>query len=165
MSERAATALWFPTPALLLALDERLGAPVDSYVNGSQTWLSPDGPGEVVLEWRLHPVAGYRTPLGASHYDVWETVVAALSAGSAAADAIQIGDERRRIAELWCGLECFAAYGDDIEPGPLAAAATSALGVAPDRFGLVDHQAIGDAWEQSHGTVDIARLLSDALAD
>ncbi|HEY1741321.1 MAG TPA: hypothetical protein VGI86_21590 [Acidimicrobiia bacterium] len=169
MSDRVATALWHTAPALLLALDERLGVPVDSYVNGSQTWLTPDGPevsgeSEVMLEWRLHPVAHYATPRGASHYDVWELVIAALSAGSSGDDAIEIGDERRRIDELWGGLECFAAYDDDVEPGPLATAAGTALGIAPDRFGLVDHQAIGDAWEQSHGAVDIASLLSDALS-
>ena len=170
MGERVATALWLTTPALLLALDEQLGAPVDSYVNGSQTWLTPDGPevsgeGEIMLEWRLHPVANYRTPRGASHYDVWETVIAALSSGSGAGDAIELGDERRRIDEIWGGLECFAAYGDDVEPGPLATAAGTALGIAPDRYGLVDHQAIGDAWEQSQGSVDVASLLNDALSD
>ena len=165
MSDRISTALWHLTPQLLLALDERLGAPVDSYVNGSQTWLTPDGPGETMLEWRLHPVAAYRTPSGTSHYDVWETVISALSAGSGPDDAIALGDETRRIGELWGGLECYAAYGDDIEPGPLTVAATDALGIAPDHFGLVDHQEIGDAWEQARGAVDIATLLADALAD
>ncbi len=171
MSERVATALWYPTATLLLALDERLGAPVDSYVNGSQTWLTPDGPGEIMLEWRLHPVARYVTPRGASHYDIWETVVSALSSdagadtGTDTDTAITIGDELRTIAQLWAGLECYAAYGDDIEPGPLAAAATDALGIAPDRYGLVDHQAIGDAWEQSSGAVDIVALLTAALQD
>src|SRR5690242_20560734 len=105
VQNRVATALWFPTAALLLALDERLGAPVDSYVNGSQTWLTPDGPGEIMLEWRLHPVADYRTPRGLSHYDVWETVIAALSTGE---DPIALGDETRTIDAMWGGLECFA---------------------------------------------------------
>ncbi len=161
MADRTATALWYPTPALLLALDERLGAPVDSYVNGSQTWLTPDGPGEIILEWRLHPVARYRTPRGMSHYDVWETVVAALSAGD---DTLQLGDEQRRLDEMWGGLECYAAYGDDIEPTPLATAASEALGIAPDRFGLVDHAALGDAWETAHGAIDIVELLTQALS-
>jgi hypothetical protein len=163
MSERAATALWYPTPALLLALDERLGAPVDSYVNGSQTWLTPEGPGEIMLEWRLHPVAGYRTPRGMSHYDVWEAVVSALSNDSDASGPMQLGEERRRVDEIWGGLECFAAYGDDVEPGPLAVAATDALGIAPDRYGLVDHEAIGDAWEKTMGQVSIVELLRAQL--
>jgi hypothetical protein len=162
---RTATALWYPTPRLLLALDEHLGAPVDSYVNGSQTWLTPDGPGEIMLEWRLHPVAGYATPRGTSHYDVWETVVAALSTHAEPETPIHLGDETRQIRELWGGLECFTAYGDDIEPGPLAAAATDALGIAPDRYGLVDHQSIGDAWEHAQGAVDIVELLSAALTN
>jgi hypothetical protein len=113
-----------------------------------------------MLEWRLHPVANYVAPASVSHYDVWETVIAALSAG---AEVIGFGEEHRRIDQLWCALECYTAYGDDLEPGILASAATTALGMAPDRFGLVDHQAIGDAWEQSQGGVDIAALLTAAL--
>jgi len=35
--------------------------------------------GDAELEWRLHPVARYQTPGGLSHYDVWESVVAALA--------------------------------------------------------------------------------------
>ena len=114
VSERVATALWHPTAALLLALDEQLGAPVDSYVNGSQTWLTPDGPGEIMVEWRLHPVGNYVAPRGLSHYDVWETVIAALSRN---AEVIGLGEEHRTIEQLWGGLESFAAYGDDPE-GP-----------------------------------------------
>jgi hypothetical protein len=165
MGARTATTLWFPTAPLLLALDAQLGAPVDSYVNGSQTWLTPDGPGEIMLEWRLHPVADYRTPSGLSHYDVWETVLSELSsgAGDRSLGALHLGDESRSIAEMWGGLECYAAYGDDVEPQPLAAAASDALGIAPDHFGLVDHEALGDAWELAHGALDLAQLLAAAL--
>ena len=76
-----ATCVWRVEPTLVVSLDEHLGPPVDSYVNGTQTWLSDDGPGGMTLEWRLHPVAGYRPPEGLSHYDLWEQVVGALSAG------------------------------------------------------------------------------------
>src|SRR5512142_2403900 len=75
-----ATAVWTIAPELVLALDAQLGPPVDSYVNGSQTWLVDDGP--VTLEWRLHPVAAYRPPPGVSPYDIWESVVAQLSAAA-----------------------------------------------------------------------------------
>ena len=51
----------------MLALDEHFGPPVDSYVNGSQTWLLDNGPGDAALEWRLHPVASYRPPAELSH--------------------------------------------------------------------------------------------------
>ena len=131
----------------MLALAERLGEPVDRYVNGSQTWFT-ETPGGDALEWRLHPVAAYATPKGLTHNDVWDVVVESL-----------IGDVRLRPEDVWDGLECFAAYGDDIEPGPLAAAATGELGVAPDATGLVDHSSIGDAWEHSRGTVSIIDLL------
>jgi hypothetical protein len=158
------TTVWTISPELVLALDEQLGSPVDSYVNGSQTWLVGDeDKGELVLEFRLHPVAGYRTPKGSSHYDVWETVVAQLSQG-VDPDALQVGEEVRPLTSMWDGLEAFAAYGDDIEPARLASLATDALGRAPDRAGLVDHDAIGDAWERANGNVSIVSLLLDQLS-
>ena len=56
------TCVWRATPAVIVALDQRFGEPVDAYVNGSQVWLRDDGPGGFAVEWRLHPVAGYRRP-------------------------------------------------------------------------------------------------------
>jgi hypothetical protein len=160
MGQRVATAIWTIAPDLVLALDERLGTPVDSYVNGSQTWLTPAG--DVELEWRLHPVAGYRTPKGLSHYDVWEQVVAALSAG-ADPHALVLGDEVRPLTGLWDGLECYAP-SDELEPATLARLATDTLGRPPDRSGLVDHDAVGDAWERAHGNVSLVALLLDQLS-
>ena len=155
---RTATCIWRVDVDLVLALDEHLGPPVDSYLNGSQTWITDDGPGGVGLEWRLHPVAGYRLPRGSSHYDLWEQVVAALSVGSDP-DALVLGSETRTLRSLWDGLECFAAYGDELEPSPLAQAATDALGRAPDATGLVDHEAIGTAWEQAKGATSIVEMV------
>src|SRR5690349_19960730 len=128
---RTATCVWRADATLVLALDSRLGPPVDSYVNGSQTWLADVGPGGCTLELRLHPVASYRPPEGLSHYDLWEQVVGSLAAG-ADPDALALGAETRSLASLWEGLECFAAYDDDLEPAPLAGAATDAIGRAPD---------------------------------
>ena len=180
---RTATCVWRIDPALVLALDERLGPPVDSYLNGSQTWLADVGPGEVALEFRLHPVAGYRIPGGMSHYDLWEQVVAALSgagdeAGHEADDeasherrvaradgaALPLGTESRSLESLWEGLECFAAYGDDLEPAPLAAAAGAAIGRAPDAAGLVDHARIGSEWERAQGAASIVDMLLAELS-
>ena len=161
---RTATTVWTISPELVLAIDDRLGTPVDSYVNGSQTWLVGDeDAGDVILEFRLHPVAGYRTPAGASHYDVWEQVVAQLT-NQHDPHALRVGDEVRPLASFWDGLECFAAYGDDIEPAQLAANAKTLLGRAPDRTGLVDHEAVADAWEHAHGKVSIVSLLLEQLA-
>jgi hypothetical protein len=162
LSERVATAIWHISGELVLALDERLGPPVDSYVNGSQTWLTDDGPGGVTLEWRLHPVAGYTTPPPLSHYDVWEQAVTALSAG-AGPDALTLGDERRSLASLWEGLECYPAYGDEVEPANLGGAATDALGIPPAVVGMVDHEPVGDAWERASGAVSIIDLLEHQL--
>jgi hypothetical protein len=148
---RTATAVWRIRPELILGLADRLGEPVDRYVNGSQTWFT-ETPVGVALEWRLHPVAGYRTPKGLTHNDVWDVVVESL-----------IGHVRLRPEDVWDGLECFPAYGDDIEPGTLAAATTREIGVAPDAAGLVDHDSIGDAWERTRGAVSILDLLLEQL--
>jgi hypothetical protein len=170
------TAVWKISPELVLALDEHLGPPVDSYLNGSQTWLVGDEPNDrnepnglnetgdtaLILEFRLHPVSGYRPPAGCSHYDLWETVVTQLSQGSDAQE-LRLGNEDRALDGLWDGLEAFPAYGDEIEPARLAAIATAALALAPDRAGLVDHEAIGDAWERANGKVSIVGLLIDQL--
>ena len=161
---RTATSVWRVDPALVLALDERLGPPVDSYLNGSQTWLAEVGPGDVALEFRLHPVAGYRLPEGMSHYDLWEQVVAALSGERADAAAVQLGTETRALTSLWDGLECFAAYGDELEPAPLASAAGEAVGRAPDAAGLVDHLRIGSEWERAQGSLSIVDMLLAELS-
>ncbi len=156
-----ATTVWRIRPDLVVALDEQLGPPVDSYVNGSQTWFTETEAG-AVLEWRLHPTAGYRLPKGLSHYDIWETVTGQLAAG-AGPEALTLGAETRPLDGTWDGLECFAAHGDDLEPATLSAAATAALGLAPDAAGLVDHDRIGDAWERSRGGVSIVGLLLEQL--
>ena len=58
---RSATCVWRVDAELILALDEHLGPPVDSYVNGSQTWITDDGPADEGLEWRwittIRPIA------------------------------------------------------------------------------------------------------------
>jgi len=160
MGERVAGALWWTTPELALALDAHLGLPVDSYLNGSQTWLVEDGP--VTLEWRLHPVGAFSLPAGFSHYDLWEQVVAQLSTGTSA-DELLLGDETRALTALWDGLECYVAFGDDIEPANLLRRTTETLGLTPDLCGLVHHQSVGDLWERSKGSVSIVQLLADQL--
>ncbi|MET0275290.1 MAG: hypothetical protein ABW211_00430 [Acidimicrobiia bacterium] len=155
---RTATAVWRISPVIVLALDEHLGLPVDSYLNGTQTWLVEAESPEATFEWRLHPTAGFRTPAGMSHYDVWERVVTILGTG-AGEDSLALGDETRTLRSLWDGLECFVPYGDDLEPAVLAHAATDRLGVAPDSVGLVDHDRIGAEWERADGAVSIVEML------
>jgi len=158
---RTAACVWRISPELVRALDDQLGMPVDSYVNGTQTWLTepgdPDGP-DVTLEWRLHPVASFRLPSELSHYDLWEHVVEQLVKGSSS-DALVLGTEHRTLHSLWDGMECFVPYGDEVEPAPLAQLATSVLGIAPDAVGLVDHTRIGSEWERTDGTVSLVELL------
>lgn len=157
-----ATVLWFVRPDVVLAVAEHLGEPTDSYVNGSQTWIEANGPGEAMLEWRLHPVAGFERPAGLGTYELWEHVVDALQAGDHPA-SMALGDEERALDSLWDGLECFPAFGDSIEPGMLTATAAELLGIPPDRSGIVDHELIGDQWEKARGNVSIVSLLIEQL--
>ncbi len=153
------TTVWRIRPELVLAIQARFGAPADSYVNGSQVWLAPVGPGEIMLELRLHPSAGYRLPAGVSPHELWDQVVAALVTG-ADPGSMHLGDEHCALVNLWDGLECYPAYGDPCEPDALASAATRALnGLEPDATGLVDHGAVGDAWEASDCQASLFNLV------
>jgi len=148
------TCVWRATPELVLALDERFGPPVDAYVNGSQVWLRDEGPGGATLEWRLHPVAGFRRPDGTGTYELFETVADALAAGLPPPAPLE---------RLWGGLESFAAYGEEVEPATLAASCTEALGRPPDAAGLADHQRVADEWERTGGSVSIVDALLGQL--
>jgi hypothetical protein len=158
-----ATTVWRVSRELIDALDERLGAPVDGYVNGTQTWLTDTGPGDATLEWRLHPVSGFRPPKGIGPYELWDEVTGQLAAG-ADPSSLPLGEERRPLTSLWDGLECYAV-DEPLEPAPLAAASTATLGRAPDASGLVDHERIGRAWERSRSAVSIVALLLEELRD
>jgi hypothetical protein len=153
---RTPVCVWRATPELIVALDDRFGEPVDAYVNGSQVWLRDDGPGDVTLEWRLHPVAGYRRPAKVGTYEVFEATALALATGA---------EPPAPLDRLWDGLEVFAAHGDEVEPATLAAAASTSLGIAPDASGLVDHTRIGDAWERAAGGVSIVDALFAELSE
>ena len=152
MPELVPTCVWRATPELIVALDERFGEPVDAYVNGSQVWLREDGPGEVTLEWRLHPVPGFERPAQSSTYDLFPSVALAIARGEEPVAPVEA---------LWDGLEVFAAFDDELEPATLATAATVALGLAPDGAGLADHLRIGDDWERTGGAISIVGAILD----
>jgi hypothetical protein len=149
------TCVWRASTELIVSLDDRFGEPVDAYVNGSQVWLRNDGPGGIALEWRLHPVAGFRRPADVDTYELFSTVALALAGG---------GTSPAPAERLWDGLEAFAAYGDETEPSLLRAAAVEALGLAPDACGLADHTTIGDEWERRGGRVSIVDALLAQLS-
>ena len=67
------------------------------------------------------------------------------------------------LTSLWDGLECFPAYGEDLEPAVLAGAARAVLGVAPAAAGLVDHERAGEEWTRSHGTRSLMGMLLEEL--
>jgi hypothetical protein len=138
------------TRELIVALDDRFGEPVDAYVNGSQVWLRDDGPGGITIEWRLHPVAGYRRPATTGTYEVFANAALALATGA---------QPPAPLDQLWDGLEAFPAYGDEVEPAPLASAVTAVLEIPPDAVGLVDHQTIADEWQRTKGGISIVEAL------
>lgn len=146
--------LWRISDELLVALQARFGSPIDSYVNGSQVWLREDGLADVTLEWRMHPVANYAKPPTIDTFELFSTIAFSLANNEAPPV-----DPR----SLWGGLECFPAFGDEVEPAILRGVAESALGVPADRSGLVDHKVVGDAWEKTRGGVSIAELLLQQL--
>ena len=148
------TCVWRARAELIVALDGRFGEPVDAYVNGSQVWLRDDGPGGVIIEWRLHPVPGYHRPPGVGTYEVFARTALALGTGIPPPAPLEA---------LWEGLEAFSAYGAEIEPAPLAASATQALGMAPDASGVVDHERVGDEWERTGGHSSVIAALLDQL--
>ncbi len=155
MDDLVPACVWRITPELLLALEDRFGEPTDAYLNGSQVWLRDDGPGEATLEWRLHPVAGFTRPPKVGTHEVFETIVFALRSGD---------EPLARPEHLWDGLEAFPGFGDETEPALLAQACALALGIAPDGYGIVDHQSIGDRWEAQAGRYSVIEALFSQLA-
>ena len=154
---RVPACIWRISDELVVALDARLGEPVDAYVNGSQTWLREDGPGGEMLEWRLHPVPAFRRPDSVGTHELFSAVALAVGTGATPPAAPEA---------LWEGLEAFPAYADegaDLEPMRLAEVCTSALGLAPDASGMIDHEAISDAWERARGDHSIMEALFDQL--
>lgn len=156
-STRVPSCVWRISDALVVALDERLGEPVDAYVNGAQTWLREDGPGGQMIEWRLHPVPGFRRPEGVGTHELFESVALALGTGATPA----VTPDR-----LWEGLEAFVAYEDEaseLEPMGLAEVCTTVLGLAPDASGMVEHEQISAAWEQAGGQHSIVDAIFEQL--
>jgi hypothetical protein len=61
-------------------------------------------------------------------------------------------------------LEVFPAYGDDVEPAALAAAAAAALGGRrPDAAGYADHDRLGDLWKGRRGDFSVGQALLEVL--
>jgi hypothetical protein len=146
---------------LVEQLDAALGPPLDSYVRGWQVWLEPNGPGGEVLEWRLHPPAGFLMPRGVNPHDLFDVVLQGLAERD---DDFPAGRERRRLTDVWEVLEVFPAYGDDLLPAALVDAAAAALGgPRPQVAGYADHARLGDLWKGRRGDFSVGRALLDTL--
>jgi hypothetical protein len=150
-----ATCVWRCTEAVVTALDDVLGDPVDAYVNGSQVWIDDDGPDGVAIEWRLHPVAAYERPRGTATSEVFTAVSASIAEDRA---------DRVPPSSLWDGLEAFAAYDDPLSPEDLHRWATARLGIEPTAWGVVDHEVVAAAWERAGRNRSIVADLLTQLA-
>ena len=160
--------------ALVELLDERLGPPLDSYVRGWQVWLLPNGPstaadGPEVLEWRLHPPAGFRMPGGVNPHDLFDEVLQGLAAaqeqGRAAEEVpLALGRERLALPQVWEVLEVFPAYTGDVVVDDLVRAVATALGGrGPDVAGHADHARLGDQYKGRRGDFSVGQALLEAL--
>jgi hypothetical protein len=151
-----ATVVWRISAQLLVALDDRFGEPVDSYVNGSQVWLRTDGVNDETIEYRLHPVGGYVRPKGLSTDQVFSHTALACAQNEAAVAPIET---------LWDGLEAFVAFDDEgpLTPDVLADIGRAQLGIEPTAWGMVDHEGIALRWEKSVRTTSIMGELLEQL--
>lgn len=151
---------------LLERLEVGFGPPIDSYLNGWQVWIEPvetlgASPEEdVQLEYRLHPPAGFRQPVGISHHDLWDAVVEQLADGRV---ELRLGEETRRLDEVWVLLEVYPAFGEDVAPEALRGTVESVLGRPAIAAGRVDHDRLGSAWKRTKGTFDLPAALLEAL--
>lgn len=164
--ERAVpTCVWRVEPALVERLDARLGPPLDSYVRGWQVWLEPNGPGEVTLEWRLHPPAGFAMPRDVNPHDLFDVILQGLAeADDPARDPLPAGRETRTLGGVWEVLEAYPAFDEDVDLDRLTACVTDALGQwPPDVAGHADHARLGDLWKGAKGDFSVGRALLEQL--
>ncbi len=150
------TVVWKISAELLIALDDRFGEPLDSYVNGSQVWLRTDGANGETIEYRLHPVGGYVRPAGVATDQVFSQSALACAQNESPPAPIEA---------LWGGLEAFLAFDDEgpFEPDLLASIGRQHVGLEPTAWGRVDHEGIAMRWEKSVRTTSIVDELLEQL--
>ena len=161
---RVATTVWRMSPELDRARSTRASARRSTATSTARRPGSPTpAPAPPPLEWRLHPVAGYRPPKGVGPYD-------AVGRGHRTA---RRGRRRRRRCRSATNAARSHRCGTDSSASPSTSstssrrrsprANTEMLGRAPDAVGLVDHERIGSVWERARGGVSIVALLLEEL--
>ena len=146
-----AAAVWRARPDLIVALDDRFGEPVDAYVNGSQVWLREDGPGRDRAGVAVAP--GRPLPAADEHRDLRGLRGHGPGPGNG-------GTAPAPLTELWDGLEAFAAYGEELEPRPLAVAASRGPRDRTRRLrAWSTTSTIAAEWERTSGSVSIVADL------
>jgi len=134
-------------PDLLRRLQESLDEPVDSYWNGSHTWFTEFR--EIELEWRLHPVSGFKMPEASRPEDLFDLAL----------------EGEVEVDHYWEGLEVFVISEVSCTPEELKTHVESRLGITPEYSGYVDHEEIGNEYERNNGNVSIVSLLIAQLTD
>lgn len=147
---------------LLRALEGAFGPPIDSYLMGWQVWIVEvdETGGEVELEYRLHPPAGFVQPEGLSHHDLWDEVM--IQVGEEV-HPFRLGEETRPLTSLWTLLEVFPAFGDEVTAGQVRRWAERALDRPALAAGKVDHERLGGQWKRRGHELDLPAALRAAL--
>lgn len=146
---------------LLQALEAAFGPPIDSYLRGWQVWIEPvDESADLELEYRLHPPGGFAQPAGIDHHDLWDRVIEQVVEG---ADELHLGQETRRLDEIWTLLEVFPAFGDEVSAQKVREYAERALGRPAAAHGDVDHERLGGAFKRRGPDFDLPAVLRAEL--
>lgn len=129
-------------------LHKQLGDPVDSYWNGSHTWFDePEMFRDLRVEFRLHPAMGFVMPEASRPEELFELIL----------------EHKVDVAHYLEGLEIFPVDENDLTLEEFEEYVISKIGVEPDYAGFVDHEEIGNTYEQSGGKISIVEALVEQL--
>jgi hypothetical protein len=124
------------------------GEPVDSYWNGSNTWFDePSDFVDISIEWRLHPISGFEMPKACRPEELFTLMV----------------ENKVDLTHYIEGLEVFPTDENDISIEKFSDYIFQKIGLEPDYIGYVDHDIIGNQFEQSNGDTSIIQCLKEQL--
>lgn len=135
-------------PNICNELHKRLGDPVDSYWNGSHTWFDePEIWGDLRIEFRLHPVSNFVMPEASRPEELFELIL----------------EEKVDLTHYLEGLEVFPVDENALSVDQFNNYLYEKLGIEPDITGFVDHEQIGNTYEQSGGNISVVSALVEQL--
>lgn len=135
-------------PNICNELHKRLGDPVDSYWNGAHTWFDePEIWGDIRVEFRLHPVIGFVMPEASRPEELFDLIL----------------EEKVDVTHYLEGLEVFPVDENDLSIEEFKNYIEEKIGFEADFAGFVDHEEIGNTYEQSGGKISIISALVEQL--